>query len=1548
MGSMDEFTEAYIRALLWSSTDESDPEGGGGRPMDENYSESDFAPATLEAVERDCAAFQKANAKLLAKAYKVGRNNEGGKYTPANAGHDLALSRNGHGAGYFDRDLGTVGDKLQDAATELGEFQLYVGDDGKVYAFGHEQRANEASASGLKAQDFNTTEDALHHAAHNGFTHYTQVGRKVMVYGPTAEGRTLSARMYRHKGKVHFTEPVISKKPMPKRAKPIEHEHHEHDHGRHEHGAPAPDHKVVDTGTYRGVSYKVFQDFEVKDGYSLLIEGGHHNGGQGWHQDGFKSVEAAVAAAKSSIDAHPDHYGADDRTVPMHAGAPPTRVFPPGARVYVDGRNEAIIRQAFPKGSTSYQFPHYTVNMIGGDSNVAVSMNRVGVRRRTDADAPDPQTGANFYKFSAHVGPTDVRQVVAGLRSNSIDAHAGTEHVYGEIYGDSPDAVATYLESFYPRYRWRVQKSNASAPAHKTEFRWDIPLDEKNAGRWVEAQMFGTWLSCWYQAPAEGGGYWVQFDPESPFRRVDEIRELPKGSKMEAAERLTYKQKEKLPDSAFALPKTRDLPLTDKRGKLDPRHVGNAAARLSMMWHEKTVSRAEFEEASRRIERARKKLGLPPSRLAQDCIGIHTHHDMGGDLVNRYAPDSKTPPGVMGEPIGGVLSAADVAGLPVGSIVYPANAVGTDPLIVVPVPVGTLAPVSVLSERAGGPAPDGEPVAQWGDAFVLVSKGRGQLPTHGTAQRTAIAWNQNRRDVAGAPRRTAATYDFLRWMSGWSVTEEPGPDWLVAHRLSAVQGEQAGESILFLRQDPRLWHSFYRDGRTGSGTTPRAALDGSFGEHVRNEKIEAYCSKVTEAPSGLAEQYPALATSQRSCMGGEQSARRSERSWQMGEGEAHERGLVWLQRPDGVYWANATGGTFWLVPTPSGDYATTWMGTGGDQKDLGTHPYATAVQVAARFDPVRGQQRQAAVPAASAPLTKKGKHGTMHKYRIAYTDADDPGSPRMTWDTWAYNQEDAEQRFHDDGEGWKVESVARLKAVAEVVGESGRWIHVTTTSPRDAKLLVNQLLSMRGVTATRPHLESGDVTTNASREQILEALDELGITTASFSGMGAEAPHGPPFAEAGRPLPKVEYTLLVGPARAKDTLRIRQFLSRNGIPFQFFDTDQDEGDSIIRQFNLDIDELPAVVWKGKKYYKPANREIADILGFGTQVEGAQTYDVLIVGAGPSGLSCAVYAASEGLSCLVIEAYAPGGQAANSSRIENYAGFPRGISGADLASQTYLQAQKFGARFIIPTSADRLIKHGIGDFEIRLSDHSSVHGKSVVLSCGAEWRKPNYADLPKFEGAGVYYAATATEGSYVKGQDVIVVGGGNSAGQAAIFMSDLAHKVYLIVRGKGLSDTMSDYLIKRIVKIKNIELLTFTEIVSLQGTTHLEHVTWKTNGVERTEPVRHLFLMIGTLPKTGWLHPEGKSECAPSSGWLGNCVILDADKFIKTGADLVGPEWQHTRRQLAFETSMPGCFAVGDVRSGSVKRVATAVGDGAVVITSVHKALLEAANVKAAQ
>jgi thioredoxin reductase (NADPH) len=342
--------------------------------------------------------------------------------------------------------------------------------------------------------------------------------------------------------------------------------------------------------------------------------------------------------------------------------------------------------------------------------------------------------------------------------------------------------------------------------------------------------------------------------------------------------------------------------------------------------------------------------------------------------------------------------------------------------------------------------------------------------------------------------------------------------------------------------------------------------------------------------------------------------------------------------------------------------------------------------------------------------------------------------------------------------------------------------------------------------------------------------------------------------------------------------------------------------------------------------------LADCLGFNATVDESQVHDVVIVGAGPSGLAAAVYAASEGLDVMVIETAAPGGQAGSSSKIENYLGFPTGISGQELANRATTQALKFGAKMMIAHSVASL-NCDRRPYHVVLDDGTALATKSIVISSGAQYNKPQIANLAKFEGQGIYYGATYMESQLCGGDDVIVVGGGNSAGQAAVYLSQSASKVYMLVRGGELSSTMSRYLIQRIEENPAIELHYRTEIVGLDGDTHLESVTWKDNktGKTSTHPIRHLFVMTGASPRTDWLQ---------------GCLALDAKGFILTGRDFGDvaaqhPTWPLARPPYLLETSLPGVFAVGDVRSGNVKRVASAVGEGAIAIHMVHRVLAEA-------
>jgi thioredoxin reductase (NADPH) len=325
------------------------------------------------------------------------------------------------------------------------------------------------------------------------------------------------------------------------------------------------------------------------------------------------------------------------------------------------------------------------------------------------------------------------------------------------------------------------------------------------------------------------------------------------------------------------------------------------------------------------------------------------------------------------------------------------------------------------------------------------------------------------------------------------------------------------------------------------------------------------------------------------------------------------------------------------------------------------------------------------------------------------------------------------------------------------------------------------------------------------------------------------------------------------------------------------------------------------------------------------------YDVVIVGAGPAGLAAAVYAASEGLGVLVLETTAPGGQAGQSSRIENYLGFPTGISGEALAGRALTQAEKFGAEVAIGRTVARLDCDS-RPYRLFLSDGQVVRTRAIVIATGVKYRKLDLPSLARFEGAGVFYSATHLEGQSCKGEEIAIVGGGNSAGQAAVFLSSVAARVNMLVRGPGLAESMSRYLIKRIEGTGNIDLRTRSQIDALEGDNGLQRVLWRNldTGARETRAIRNLFLMTGADPNTAWL--EG-------------CMLLDDKKFVKTGAELMpdellGAHWPLPRRPYVMETSIPGVFCVGDARSASVKRVASAVGEGAICVQMVHRALQE--------
>jgi thioredoxin reductase (NADPH) len=408
--------------------------------------------------------------------------------------------------------------------------------------------------------------------------------------------------------------------------------------------------------------------------------------------------------------------------------------------------------------------------------------------------------------------------------------------------------------------------------------------------------------------------------------------------------------------------------------------------------------------------------------------------------------------------------------------------------------------------------------------------------------------------------------------------------------------------------------------------------------------------------------------------------------------------------------------------------------------------------------------------------------------------------------------------------------------------------------------------------------------------------------------------------------------ILLGSRHSAKTLRLREFLTRNGHPHTYIDLDTDTGaQELLDRFTVTLAEIPVVICNGETVLRgPSIQELARCLGLNAHITTAEVRDLVIVGAGPAGLAAAVYGASEGLDVLVIEAESPGGQAGSSSKIENYLGFPMGITGNELAGRAAAQAQKFGAKMLVANSVTKLNceRH---PYELRVDCGQTIRARAVVIASGAQYNKPQIDNLKKFEGQGVYYGATYIEAQLCGNEEVIVIGGGNSAGQAAVYLSQTASKVHMVVRARQLSDTMSRYLIQRIEENPAIELHYGTEIVGLDGDTQLERVTWqdKKTGEISTHDLRYLFIMAGGSPRTEWLK---------------GCVALDGKGFVLTGRDLDPVirdfHWPLSRVPFMLETSLPGVFAVGDVRAGNVKRVASAVGEGSIAISLVHRVLAE--------
>lgn len=491
-------------------------------------------------------------------------------------------------------------------------------------------------------------------------------------------------------------------------------------------------------------------------------------------------------------------------------------------------------------------------------------------------------------------------------------------------------------------------------------------------------------------------------------------------------------------------------------------------------------------------------------------------------------------------------------------------------------------------------------------------------------------------------------------------------------------------------------------------------------------------------------------------------------------------------------------------------------------------------------------------------------------------------------------------------------------------------------------VLINGEVAIERNTVDGPHLVTihrageftGEVGTLAGRASIatgraLTDCDVLEITEESLRVLVIAEAELSETIMRGYILRRVQFmeeenggVILIGAKSSADTLRVREFLSRNAHAVAYFDVDEHpEALKLLSQFGADVTEIPVLINSQSIVIKmPTNREVADLIGLSPDQLNGKEFDLVVIGAGPAGLASAVYASSEGLKVLVLDAKYPGGQAGSSSKIENYFGFPTGISGQALAGRGITQARKFGAEVAVPVEVSKLTCRGDKSFQLQLDNGEEVFARAIIIATGARYRKPSLPNLEQFEGRGIFYGASFMEATFCANQEVIVVGGGNSAGQAAVFLAAHARRVHIVVRGPGLATSMSHYLIQRIEASSNIDLHIHSEITGLVGKENLEMVQISSHETVRDLPVANVFMFLGAEPNTTW---------------LGTCVRLDDKGFVLTGLDVQDDRWKLTRPPYFLETSHPGIFAVGDVRSASVKRVATAVGEGASAIQSLH-------------
>lgn len=408
--------------------------------------------------------------------------------------------------------------------------------------------------------------------------------------------------------------------------------------------------------------------------------------------------------------------------------------------------------------------------------------------------------------------------------------------------------------------------------------------------------------------------------------------------------------------------------------------------------------------------------------------------------------------------------------------------------------------------------------------------------------------------------------------------------------------------------------------------------------------------------------------------------------------------------------------------------------------------------------------------------------------------------------------------------------------------------------------------------------------------------------------------------------------VVLGSRMSANTLKLREFLTRNAHPFTYVDLDMDaDGKSLLERFDAQMGDIPIVICNSQYVLRnPTIEELTNCLELNVGIDGARVRDMVVIGAGPAGLAAAVYGASEGLDVLVVEKGAPGGQAGSSSKIENYLGFPSGLSGQELANRAIAQTVKFGAHLMVAQTVVHLDCNR-RPYRIVLHDGKKFAAHTIVLASGAQYARLPVENIEAFTGRGVYYNATHMEAQLCRQEEVIVIGGGNAAGQAAVFLARDSAKVHILVRSGQLSDTMSNYLVERIRENPRIEVHYRTELTELRGNGHLAGVAWKNVATAHVESrsIRHVFVMAGARPQTEW---------------LSDCVELDSKGFVLTGSDAIAGhpvrDWPLTRSPFMLETSLPGVFAVGDARSGSVKRVASAVGEGSIVVHFVHQVLSE--------